>query len=224
MHIAILMANTDESAFAARWPKDGEKFSKLLRGLRPNWQFSVFSVKDGVFPESLSGFDGFLITGSPASVLDDAPWIAELIKLIREIVTAKVPLFGACFGHQAIALAMGGLVCKNPGGWVLGLTRTSMEGGEISLYAAHNEQVLALPDGSETLGGNAECPIGAFRIGDRVLTTQYHPEMTPDFVAALIAELDGKLPAAVVARAKASLFEPAETPRIAARIVRFFEG
>jgi GMP synthase-like glutamine amidotransferase len=224
MHIAILMANTDESAFAARWPKDGEKFSILLRSQRPDWRFSVFSVKDGVFPESLSGVDGVLITGSPASVLDKDPWVGRLLQLIQQVVAAKIPLFGACFGHQAIALAMGGIVGKNPGGWVLGLARTSMEGSEISLYAAHNEQVLVLPDGAEVLGGNAECPVGAFRIGDRILTTQYHPEMTPDFVAALIAEMDGKLPEAVVARAKASLVEPAETPRIAARIVRFLEG
>ena len=31
MHLAILMANTDESEFAARHPKDGEKFTQLFR-------------------------------------------------------------------------------------------------------------------------------------------------------------------------------------------------
>lgn len=224
MHIAILMANTDESDFAARWPKDGEKFSTLLGGLRSDWRFSVFSVKDGVFPEGLAGIDGFLITGSPASVHDPDPWVAKLLALIRQIIDAEVPLFGACFGHQAIALAMGGVVDKNPGGWVLGLTRTMMENDEISLYAAHNEQVLTLPKGAEALGGNAESPFGTYQIGARVLTTQYHPEMTPAFMAALVEHLDGKLPEAAIATAKASLSGTADTQRIAERIVRFFEG
>lgn len=224
MHIAILMTNTDESAFAAQWPKDGEKFGTLLGKLRPGWRFSVFSVKDGVFPESLSGIDGFLITGSPASVLDEAPWVAELLQLIAKIVAAQVPLFGACFGHQAIALAMGGKVGRNPGGWVLGLTRTQMEGAEISLYAAHNEQILVLPEGAEALGGNPDCPVGSFRIGGRVLTTQYHPEMTPAFISALVDHLQGKLPDAVIARARASLANPADTQRIADRMIAFFEA
>ena len=38
----------------------------------------------------------------------------------------RVPLFGACFGHQAIALALGGSVEANPGGWVFGTTATEV--------------------------------------------------------------------------------------------------
>jgi GMP synthase-like glutamine amidotransferase len=224
MHIAVLMANTDESAFAARWPKDGEKFARLLGEVRPEWRVSVLAVKDGEFPAGPEGFDGFLITGSPASVHDPDPWIGELMTLIRRIVAAERPLFGACFGHQAIALALGGKVGRNPGGWVFGLTETAMEGAPIRLHAAHVEQVTALPAGAEVLGGNAECPVGAFRIGQRVLTTQYHPEMTADFAAALVAEYGPKLPPEVAARARASLAGQADRARIAARIAAFFEG
>lgn len=224
MHIAILMTNTDESAFAARWPKDGEKFASLLGRLRPDWQFSVFAVKDGHFPDSPQGFDGFLITGSPASVHDLDPWIGNLLALIRLIVAQGLPLFGACFGHQAIAMALGGVVGKNPGGWVLGLAKTKMEGAPIRLYAAHNEQVLSLPEGAEPLGGNTDCPFGAFRVGERVLTTQYHPEMTPEFITALVEHLRGKLPEAVIEQARASLSDTADTNRITDRIIAFFEA
>lgn len=224
MHVAILMANTDESEFSRRHPLDGEKFARLLKGLRPDWRFTVFSVKDGVFPARVEGFDGFLITGSPASVHDGAAWIDQLAVLIRQIVAAEKPLFGACFGHQAIAVALGGAVERNPEGWVFGLVETGMEGAPIRLYAAHNEQVTQLPTGGEALGGNADCPIGSFRIGPRVLTTQYHPEMTPGFIAALVEELARKLPPEVVSRAQASLGREAETARITARMVAFFEG
>jgi GMP synthase-like glutamine amidotransferase len=223
MHIAILMTNTDESAFAAKWPRDGEKFSALLCRLRSDWIFTVFSVKDGVFPADLAAFDGFIITGSPASVHDDAPWVGQLLGVIREIAALKAPMFGACFGHQAIAVALGGTVGPNPGGWVLGLTETVKDGLPIRLYAAHREQVLALPRGAEVLGGNGETPVGSFAVGDTILTTQYHPEMTPEFMGALVDHLDGALPKAVIARAKASLSQQAETGRMAQVIVKFLE-
>ena len=35
MHIAVLVTNTDQSAFAARHPRDAEKFTVLLKGARP---------------------------------------------------------------------------------------------------------------------------------------------------------------------------------------------
>lgn len=118
MHLAILMANTDESEFAARHRTDGEKFAQLFATLRPDWRFSVFSEKDGEFPASLDGIDGLIITGSPASVHDDGPWVAQLMSLIRRIRAEDRPVFGTCFGYQAIAMALGGTVSSNPGGWV----------------------------------------------------------------------------------------------------------
>ena len=225
MHIAILVTNTDESDFSQRYPKDGAKFIALLAPLRPAWRFSVHVVKDSDFPESLAGIDGLIVTGSPASVHDDAPWIARLLHLLRQAVAAGVPVFGACFGHQAIAVALGGTVERNPDGWVLGLVETRMEGlGAIRLYAAHLEQVVKLPPGARVIGATPGCAVAAMRIGAGVLTTQYHPEMTPGFIAALVEELDGKLPAEVIAQARASLVQDAETGRIAVHIAAFFEG
>ena len=93
----------------------------------------------------------------------------------------------------------------------------------MRLYAAHREQVLAVPEGAIVLGGNAECAVGSFAIGRSVLTTQYHPEMTHGFMVALVAEYAGKLPAEVAAQARTSLNTPADRDVIAGRMVRFFE-
>ena len=224
MHIAVLVANTDESDFAQAHPKDGAKFAALLQGLRPHWRVSSFSAKDGVFPADEQRFDGWIITGSPASVHDSDAWVGRLLGVIRAIVARGEPLFGACFGHQAIAVALGGVVGDNPGGWVFGAVDTVMEGVEIRLYAAHREQVLKVPEGAVILGGNAECAVGGFAVGPAVLTTQYHPEMTQGFMAALVAEYAGKLPAEVAARARESLAVAADRAGIAARMVQFFEG
>lgn len=223
MHIAVLVANTDESDFAQAHPKDGAKFAGLLQELRPDWRVSSFSVKDGVFPAEAEQFDGWIITGSPASVHDSDAWVGRLSGVIRGIVARGEPLFGACFGHQAIAMALGGAVGDNPGGWVFGVVETEMEGIKMRLYAAHREQVLVVPAGAVVLGGNAECAVGSFAIGGRVLTTQYHPEMTQGFMAALVAEYAGQLPADVAARARESLAVAADRDVIAARMVRFFE-
>lgn len=224
MHIAVLMTNTDESEFAQGHPKDGAKFTAMIHAVRPDWKVSVFSVKDGEFPADDSRFDGWLITGSPASVHDDEPWIGDLKGLIRKLDADRAPLFGACFGHQAIAEALGGTVGKNPGGWVFGLTETEMEGKPIRLYSSHVQQVLAAPPAARVTGGNTECPIGSFAVGDHILTTQYHPEMSHDFIAALVEEYADDLPASVVAEARRSLGAgKADSREIAERIARFFE-
>ncbi len=229
MRIGILMANTDESAFAEAHPRDGEKWQTLLAPLCPDCDFPVYSVKDGQFPEHVAGHDGFVITGSPASVNDLAPWLDRLFGLIREAVEAGVPLFGACFGHQAIALALGGAVETNPNGWVFGTTATQvtapapwMEAGTIRQHAAHTEQVTRVPDGAEVVMGNADCPLGGFVIGNGVFTTQYHPEITHEFMSALIEEYTDKLPRQVVRTARDSLTESAENAVFSRWIMDFF--
>lgn len=126
MHIAVLATNTDDSPFAARHPRDVEKFRVLLHGVRPGWTVSSFDLPDGEFPVDLQKFDGFLIGGSPSSVHDEDPWIERLLSVIREAVAAGKPLAGACFGHQAIAKALGGTVGPNPGPFVLGTAETEV--------------------------------------------------------------------------------------------------
>ncbi len=224
MHICILMANTDVSTFSNAHPADGEKFAQMFDLVRSGWRMSVFSVKDGEFPPEDAKFDGWLITGSPASVHDEEPWVERLFGLIRLLVARGDPLFGACFGHQAIAMALGGTVGPNPGGWVFGCVETEMEATNIRLYAAHSEQVLMLPAGAVSLGGSVDCPVGSFSIGPKVLTTQYHPEMTHAFVAALTDEYADKLPPPVVNRARESLKKEANSLWIAERIATFFEA
>jgi GMP synthase-like glutamine amidotransferase len=205
VHIAILVTNTDRSAFAKAHPGDLAKFSALLAQVRPGWTFRGFDLTEGDFPPDPDAFDGVLIGGSPASVQDDASWIARLMALIRTLHDRGIPMVGACFGHQAIAKALGGTVGRNPGGWVMGAVETRFQGRTVCLAAAHSEQVLRLPEAAEVLGDGPGCPVGAYRIGPRVLATQYHPEMTPDFLAALVAEYAPALPPEAAARARASL-------------------
>lgn len=230
--IGILLTSNDTSDFARRFPDDGEKFIALLAPLRPDWTFEVIRVKDNVFPESPDAFDGYIITGSPASVNGSEVWIARLMEFIRMLSDRRINVFGACFGHQAIAVALGGTVAVSPKGWGLGIAKTHFAKTapwmqpahcELTLYAAHGEQVTKLPEGAVVLGGDEFCPVGAYRIGDHVFATEYHPEMTPDFIAALIDELDDDLDKATIGRAKASLAMPDQGKDFAQWIVNFLE-
>lgn len=233
MHLAILMTNTDESAFAQAHPKDGEKFTRLIHGVRPDWQMTSFDVKDGVFPGDINVFDGVIITGSPASVLDTDPWVARLLSLIKTVYADKIPMFGACYGHQAIALALGGAIGPNAKGWVFGQTHSTV--AEVAewmtglpptfpQYAAHIEAVTRLPEWARVLTTSDACDVTGFRIRSRVYTTQNHPEMTPEFIAALVAEYHDKLPEGVGEAAKASLTQEVDLNLYAETIARFFES
>ncbi|MEM6499261.1 MAG: type 1 glutamine amidotransferase [Pseudomonadota bacterium] len=232
MHIAILVTNTDHSAFADRHPKDGEKFARFMHSVRPDWQMSVFQVESGAFPKDLNLFDGLLITGSPASIHDDFSWIPTLKELIVKAFNAGQPIFGACFGHQIIAEALGGKVDTNPDGWVFGavevetLKKPSWAADladSFILYAAHKEQVERLPEGAETIASGPGCQYAGYRIGDRLYTTQYHPEMEHGFIVALTEELRDALPDDVIDRSLASLKDHADGKRYAESVARFFE-
>jgi GMP synthase-like glutamine amidotransferase len=232
MRIGILVTNTDDSEFAKSWPRDGEKFRTLLQPLRPDWSFHAVQVKDGEFPKHVTDFDGYVITGSPASANGDEAWIATLSDFIRELDQAKIPTVGVCFGHQVIARALGGVVSKNPGGWGFGIAETHFDHAEkwmepklktISLYAAHSEQVTVLPKGAEVLGGSDFCPLGSYKIGNHIFTTEYHPEMTREFVLELSHAFEKYVGKEVAEKARAQFKSPAQGKVFAEWMVKFLD-
>jgi GMP synthase-like glutamine amidotransferase len=234
LRLAVLLTNNDTSAFAAHFPNDGQKVVQLLQPLRPNWSFEVVPVKDGVLPASPEAFDGYVITGSPASVNDDhLPWVGQLLDFIRAVDAVRQPLIGLCFGHQAVARALGGQVARNAAGWGLGTAPTHwtttpawMQPSQATttLMAAHNEQVTHMPEGAVCLGGSDFCPIGSMQIGQHIWTTQFHPEMPLVFMKALLGYLDDKLDADTMARAHASLNNAADVPLFGQWMAQFFDG
>jgi len=92
-----------------------EGYADLLRGLLPD------AVVDICYPADpganlpiggLEGYDGVAITGSALNVYDGGPAIAPQIELAREVLKARTPLFGSCWGLQVITVAAGGTVPK----------------------------------------------------------------------------------------------------------------
>jgi len=231
MRIAVLLTSNDRSDFARRFVDDGEKFAELLRPVRPDWDYVVYPVIDGEFPAGDANYDGYIITGSPASVHDRHIWVGQLMDFIRDVAGRRIPMIGVCFGHQAIALALGGIVADNPQGWVVGTAHTRFvpqtwmgeDPADLTLYAAHKEQVLRLPDGAHGIGTAPGCAQAAFVIGDHIMTTEYHPEMPQRFMRELVDEMGTALSPDQAEQARQQIARGAQGSVYARWMVAFLE-
>ena len=200
--IAILLAGDSCGDSLLGFPDDAVRFIDMLASVRPGWEFATINVRNGEFPQPVSAHDGYIITGSTESVNGPAPWLPHLFELVRKLDDLRIPLFGSCFGHQAIAKALGGEVSANPFGWSVGVEITEFVRQEnwtpapndtLRLYSAHEEMVTAIPPGARILGVSDRVPAAVVAVGDHIFSTQYHPEITPEFIAAIVEELAGKL-------------------------------
>ncbi|KAL7422969.1 hypothetical protein Q5752_002267 [Cryptotrichosporon argae] len=76
------------------------------------------------------GYDAVMMTGSKHSAYDETPWIIKLIAFIRETATSPstqhVKIVGVCFGHQIVAMALGGRVVPGTNGWEIGVYGNEM--------------------------------------------------------------------------------------------------
>ena len=229
--IAILLASDSCGDSLLGFPNDSVRFIGMLSSARPGWEFDTINVRNGEFPDPVSAYDGYIITGSTESANGAASWLPPLFELVRELDQSRVPLFGSCFGHQAIAKALGGVVSANPFGWSVGAEVTEFVRREswtpaphdtLRLYSAHEEMVTAIPTGARILGISDRVPTAAVAVGDHIFSTQYHPEITPEFIAAIVEELAGKL-ADGGRESREQLKSGADGAAFAEHLAQFFE-
>jgi GMP synthase (glutamine-hydrolysing) len=187
------------------------------------FDFRVFPVCDGVFPDGATDCDGWLISGSKHGAYEDHDWIARLEALIRDIREAGRPLVGICFGHQIIAQALGGTVEKFDGGWSVGRTIYQFEDGEQALNAWHQDQITQLPPDAHVLASSEHCAYAALSYGERIYSIQPHPEFNRREVAGLLRVRGDTLDAATRRKAEAGLDQPNSNATQADRIATFFQ-
>ena len=72
------------------------------------------------------------------------------------------------------------------------------------------------------IGGPTSLTNGGFTIGTSVFTTQYHPEISRDFIVALIEYLVDEMPPEVIQTARESLVEAADNEPFRRWIMTFF--
>jgi GMP synthase-like glutamine amidotransferase len=131
---------------------------------------------DGPLP-AFDGVDHIVVMGSVSSVNDPDPWIAAELDWLRAADRAGLPVFGICFGAQAICVALGGRVEameRQEIGWftVDSLDQDAVPAGPWLEF--HNDRCLPPP--SATVLARNEAGIQAFRIGPH-FAVQFHPEV-----------------------------------------------
>ena len=140
---------------------------------------------------------GAVVGGSPFNVTDpestktDAQRTVEagLARLAQSAAAGETAALFTCYGIGVATRTLGGDVTRaypeDTGPTVVSLTD---EGHHDPLFGplaqtftaltAHKEGTDRLPDGAVLLASNEGCPVQAYRVGDRLYATQFHPEPT----------------------------------------------
>lgn len=130
-------------------------------------------------------------SGDYGCVDNNEPWFSYFCGVLRNIVASKKPLFCSCFGHQALATALGGKVSTDRERSELGTFEVSVneEGRRDELFGnlypsfkaqfGHNDFVSELPVGAVNLASTPLCAVQAYRLEGRLCyATQFHPELS----------------------------------------------
>lgn len=232
--LGILQTNHDKSVEVGdAFPDDAHRFRDLFDRQEERFRYRVYMTIGGEVPKDLDEQDAFMITGSPLSVLDQHMFSDELNDFIRACDAAEKPLMGACFGHQAIALALGGKVEKSPDGYNVGVEETRFlatrpwmapKRESLPMYVFHEDEVTALPPGCDLLGSSERCKIASFAKGNHIFTTQAHPEFSHEFMSCVLRFTESKIPPSRAKMAWDSLSDKQDGHVFGTWSTKFFMG
>jgi GMP synthase (glutamine-hydrolysing) len=157
---------------------------------------------EGDPPPALRRYHGVIVTGSPAYVGDDEPWMRYGADLLRRIVDDNMPLLGVCFGHQLLGVAYGADVGPNTRGREMGTIEVARAGaaqdGSDALLGAgparfaaqvtHRDVIRDPGPHLKVLATADHDACHAVQAGPRQWGLQFHPEFD-DVVMRLYLEV-----------------------------------
>ncbi len=224
MKLAVLETGVPPGDLGERFGRYPAMYQRMLGLADP---LPSYAVTQGELPARVEDHDAYIISGSPAGVYEPLPWIAELSAFIRQ-AHGRAKLVGICFGHQAIAQALGGEVTKSEKGWGVGLHAYEVKARQdwmdlaerVRIPASHQDQVVAPPPGTQvTLASAFTAYAGLAWEDGSAISFQFHPEFDPAFAKALIEARRDRL--ADPEGAKATLDQPNDNARVGAWIGAF---
>ncbi|NII94746.1 glutamine amidotransferase-related protein [Microbacterium halimionae] len=178
---------------------DGEYESfRLAMGLERS-QLARHDLVEAPLPSGVfENYSGFIVGGSPFNVADpesskpaaQLQVEAGLEEIAAEAAAQRTSAMFTCFGIGIVARMLGTAVSRaypeDTGPTTVTLTAdggadqlTGVMSPTFTAFTAHKEGAAELPEGTIQLATNDDCPVQAFRLGDRLYATQFHPEPTP---------------------------------------------
>lgn len=211
-NIGVLVCDDLHAELVPEWRTYFGLFERFLETPDQTLTTHAFRVHAGEWPSRPEQMDGWVITGSRASVHESPAWVPPLMAFVRSIDKAMRPLVGICFGHQIIHAALGGQTARADAGWQLGsypvvceVPFASRKTGEpLHLFAVHQDQVVQAAPNFTRLATSEQVPWYASSRG-KILTIQGHPEFDRKFFVALMEQVRPKAGDLLVDRAIAQL-------------------
>ncbi|MBQ0002071.1 MAG: glutamine-hydrolyzing GMP synthase [Treponema sp.] len=126
---------------------------------------------------------GIVFSGGPASVYDE-----KVPEFNSKILDSDIPILGLCYGHYIVQLGYNGKVGKAEKG-EFGFSTLKFNdsvkcplfdgiNGDQQVWMSHQDGVLALGDGFETVGSTKDCPFAATQnLSKKRFSLQFHCEV-----------------------------------------------
>jgi GMP synthase-like glutamine amidotransferase len=152
-------------------------------------------------PSGSRAFAGIGMMGGPMSANDDLPWSSVVLDLVRDAVSADVPVIGHCLGGQLLAKSLGASVVRTATPEI-GWGDVDVPDAASNPWFGHRERfrtfqwhydIFGLPQGAKRVLTNAFNPEQAFALGKHV-GFQCHIEMTREMVESWCASGGDELP------------------------------
>ncbi|MGI9319402.1 MAG: glutamine amidotransferase-related protein [bacterium] len=190
--IGLLLCDDVPEDGRARFGDYTGMFDRAIKAVDGQINLTPYNTYKGALPKEAGAHDGYLISGSGASVFEDKQWIKELMEFVRQCHAERVKTVGICFGHQLIAHALGGETVRSDNGWGFGIHSARLtenpdwiEAGNAryKLVVIHQDQVVSLPAGFTTIASNDFCPNSMITDHGLMLGIQGHPEFNKEYCA-----------------------------------------
>ena len=158
--------------------------ARRLRELKVYCEIHPFNKINDEFIKAI-GPKAIILSGSPASVLDDNPPTPPSI-----IFDIGVPILGICYGQQIMMKMLGGNVIRGSGTSEFGKSFVKKKNKSISflkdlfkdnneqVWMSHGDHVSSIPSNFEVYGESENAPFAI--IGDikkHFYAVQFHPEV-----------------------------------------------
>jgi GMP synthase-like glutamine amidotransferase len=230
LQICILETDVLRPELVDQYDSYGRMFERLFACQPIAAEFKVYNVMAGHYPPDSERYDAYLVTGSKADSFGPDAWIQTLKTYLLERYNRGDKLLGVCFGHQLLALLLGGKSERAVQGWGVGIHQYRMANkpawispdlDDLTLLISHQDQVTQLPTNATLLASSEFCPIASYCIGDQVLCFQGHPEFVHNYSRALLDLRKQHIGEPAYSNAVDSLQHPHQGHTVAEWMMRF---